>query len=794
MSISIRKKFHNLIKKSEYNRYKKIVEQINRLKFDSLNITDFQNKSHELRSKILDGTSLDDIIIEAFALAKEAAKRVLGIFTYDEQLISGIAMHKGRLIEMQTGEGKTLAAVFPAFLNALTGRGCHILTFNDYLARRDATWMGPVYELLGLTVGFVQETMERREKQKAYACDITYVTAKVAGFDYLMDSLCFKKSEIMLRPFNFAIVDEADSIMIDEARIPLVIATDGDREEDTLGKTMEVIRGLEPKVDYDKDEVKSNAFLTPKGLIRVETMLCCENLYAKENFKLLGEVHNILHVIALLTKDIDYIVREGKIEMVDKFTGRIAENRRWPDGIQAALEAKECISIRSRGRIMNQITLQNFILLYKKIAGMTGTAMDSLNEITELYDMDVLVIPPHIPCKRIDYPDVIFTHKKSKYKALCSEIKRVNDTGQPILVGTCSVAESEYLAEELNKLGVKYKILNAKNDELEAHIIEQAGTLYAVTVSTNMAGRGADIKLGGLDGANRDKIASLGGLYVIGTNRYESKRIDKQLKGRSGRQGDVGMSKFFISLEDDLIKRYGIDKLIPAVIRPKVQEEPLMSPRIESKIDHVQRVIQGQDSDLRRALWQYSSFIEDQRLVVHQRRMEVVYDNLPFNILSLEQPQLFTKLINYFSEDTVNELEKEVALYNINEVWADYLAHVAYLQDGVKLSILSRKNPLQEFQIEAGSVFQVLQQEIQKRILQDFEGLDISEQGLISLKERIKPPSSTWTYLVNDNSLIDSLSSLFVGNVVASMGAFLALPIRFGNLIYRKIFNSNKGV
>ncbi|MBZ9685539.1 accessory Sec system translocase SecA2 [Clostridium estertheticum] len=794
MSISIRKKFHDLVNKSEYCRYKKIVEQINRLKFDSLDNKGILDKSHELRSKILEEKSMDDIIIEAFALAKQAVKRVLGLTPYDEQLIAGIAMHKGRLIEMQTGEGKTLAAVFPAFLNAITGRGCHILTFNDYLARRDATWMGPVYEMLGLTVSFVQETMERHEKQRAYDCDITYVTAKVAGFDYLMDSLSYKKSEIMLRPFNFAIVDEADSIIIDEARIPLVIATGGDPEDDTLLKTMEVIRGLEPEVDYDKDEVKSNVFLTQTGLIRVENMLCCENLYAKENFKLLSEVHNILHVIALLTKDIDYIVRDGKIEMVDKFTGRTAENRRWPDGIQAALEAKECISIQSKGRIVNQITLQNFILLYKKIAGMTGTAMDSLNEITELYDMDVLVIPPHIPCKRIDYPDVIFTHKKAKYKAVSSEIKRVHDTGQPILVGTCSVAESEYLAEELNKVGVKYKILNAKNDELEAHVIEQAGTLYAVTVSTNMAGRGADIKLGGQDGANRDRIVSLGGLYVIGTNRHESKRIDKQLKGRTGRQGDVGMSKFFISLEDDLIKRYGIDKLIPASIRPKMQEEPLTSPRIASKIEHVQRVIQGQDSDLRRALWQYSSFIENQRIVVHQRRMEVVYDSLPFNILSLEHPQLFTKLVNFFSEDTVNELEKQVALYNINEVWADYLAHVAYLQDGVKLSILSRKNPLQEFQIEAASVFQVLQQEIQKRILQDFETLDISEQGLISLKERIKPPSSTWTYLVNDNSLIDSLSSLFVGNVVASIGTFIALSIGFGTLIYRKIFKSNKVV
>jgi len=790
MSISIRKNFHDLINKSEYSSYEKIVEQINQLRFDSLGNVGFLNKSHELRSKILEGTSMDDIIIEAFALTKQAVIRVLGLSTYDEQLIAGIAMHKGKLIEMQTGEGKTLAAVFPAFLNALTGYGCHILTFNDYLARRDAAWMGPVFEMLGLTVGYVQETMKKNEKQMAYACDITYVTAKVAGFDYLMDSLCYKKSEIMLRPFNFAIVDEADSIIIDEARIPLVIAIKGDHADDTLCKTMEALRKLEPGVDYDKDEVKRNVFLTPKGLIRAEAMLCCGNLYDKENFKLLSEVHNILYVFALLKKDIDYIVRDDKIEMVDEFTGRVAENRRWPDGIQASLEAKECLSRNSKGRIMNQITLQSFILLYKKIAGMTGTAMDSLNEIDEFYNMEVLVIPPHIPCKRIDYPDEVFTHKIAKYKALSLEIKRVQGTGQPILIGTCSVSESEYLAEELTKVGVRYKILNAKNDELEAHIIEQAGALYAVTVSTNMAGRGADIKLGGPDGANRDKIVALGGLYVIGTNRYESIRIDKQLKGRTGRQGDVGMSRFFISLEDDLIKRYGIDEIIPAANRPSPQEEPLLNPKIASKIEHVQRIIQGQDSDLRRALWQYSFFIENQRLEVHQRRMEIVYDRVPFNILNLENPQLFTKLINFFSEDTVNELEKQVALYNIDEVWSDYLAHIAYLQDGVKLSILSRKEPLQQFQIETSGIFQTLQQEIQKRILQDFEALDLSEQGLITLKQRIKPPSSTWTYLVNDNSLMDPLSSLFIGSAIASVGMFLAWPIRIGTLIYRKIFKN----
>jgi len=789
MSISLRKKFHDMVNKSEYSSYEKKVEQINHINFDSLDKAQLLSKSNELKSKISDGTPMDDLIIEAFAIAKQSIKRALNLVAYDEQLIAGLAMHNGRLIEMQTGEGKTLAAVFPAFLNALTGHGCHILTFNDYLARRDATWMGPVYEMLGLTVGFVQETMKKAEKKLAYAHDITYVTAKVAGFDYLMDSLSYNKNEIVLRSFNYAIVDEADSIIIDEARIPLVIAVGGDPAGgDTLAKTMGVLRKLEPIVDYDKDEIKKNAYLTPSGLARAEVMLSCENLYAKENFKLLSEVHNLLYVLTLLNKDVDYICRDGKIEMVDEFTGRVAENRRWPDGIQAALEAKEGLSHKSKGRIMNQITLQSFILLYNKIAGMTGTAMDSLDEIDEFYKMEVVKIPPHIPCKRIDYPDVIFTHKKAKYSALSSEIKKVHATGQPILIGTCSVSESENLSEQLNKVGINHKILNAKNDELEAHIIEQAGTLNSVTVSTNMAGRGADIKIGGPSGINRDKIVTLGGLYVIGTNRHESIRIDKQLKGRTGRQGDVGMSKFFISLEDDLIKRYDIDKLIPKAIRPKMQDEPLLNPKIASKVGHVQRIIQGQDSDLRRALWQYSFFIENQRLEVHKRRMEIANDTLPFNILSNKNPQLYEELVNFFSKETLTELEKQVALYNIDEIWADYLAHVTYLQDGVKLSVMRRKDPLLEFKIETANIFQTLPQEIEKRIMKDFESLEISQQGLIGLKQRIKPPSSTWTYLVNDNSLMDPLSSLFIGNAIVSVGVILALPIQFATLISKKFF------
>ncbi|MBU3156689.1 accessory Sec system translocase SecA2 [Clostridium estertheticum] len=764
------RKILNLANKSEYNNYKKIADEINSVKFDSLSNEKLLYKSNELRKKVSQGVSVDEIIIEAFALVKEAIRKGLYLEAYDEQIIAGIAMHKGKLIEMQTGEGKTLAAVFPAYLNALSGLGCHILTFNDYLAARDAMWMGPVYESLGLTVGFVQDSMKNVDKHKAYLCDITYITAKVAGFDYLRDSICYEKSECIQRCFNFAIVDEADSIIIDEARIPLVIATGGRNNANTLLSTMSIIKKLEPKIHYDKDEYERNVFLTEVGLNFVEKQLGCDNLYLEQNLKLLDEVHNTLYAETILKKEIDYIVRDNKIEMVDEFTGRVAENRHWPDEIQEALEAKENIMFGSKGRIINQITLQSFILLYKKIAGMTATAMDSADEISEFYNLDVFVIPPHVPCKRIDYPDVIFTHKEAKCRALINEIIRVHDTGQPILIGNPSVLESDYLALKLKEKGVVCQVLNAKNDELEASIIKQAGVIGAVTVSTNMAGRGADIKLGGTKGESKDKVIALGGLYVIGTNRYESKRIDKQLRGRAGRQGDVGMCRFFISLEDDLIKKYGIDNIIPTYIRPKNQEGPIGDPRIARKINVVQKIIQGQNSDLRRALWEYSSLIEKHRLQVYQRRLEIIEHIEPFNILEKENPKLYKKLNVLFDNNCINKLQKQVALYNMDDGFANYLSDVAIIQNGMKLKIIGGKSPLREFQRETNQCFDALQQGIRENILMDFTSMELSERGLLSLKDRIKPPTCTWTYIVKDNTVMDSLILIITGSIGGGIG------------------------
>ena len=592
-------------------------------------------------------------------------------------------------------------------------------------------------------------------------------------------------------------MDEADSIIIDEARIPLVIATGGYENDSTLSSTMNIIKRLKPKIHYDKDEYERNVFLTEVGLDLVEEELGCDNLYSKENLLLLSEVHNTLYAEVLLKKDIDYIVRDNKIEMVDEFTGRVAENRHWPDGIQAALEAKENLSFRSKGRIMNQITLRNFILLYKKVAGMTATAMDSAEEISEFYGLRVLVIPPHVPCKRIDYPDMIFTHKEAKYKALINEIKRVHATGQPILIGNPNVLESEYLAVELKKIGVECQVLNAKNDELEAGIIEQAGVLGSVTVSTNMAGRGADIKLGGTKGESKDKVIALGGLYVIGTNRHESKRIDKQLRGRAGRQGDVGMFRFFISLEDDLIKRYGIDKIIPAYIRPKNQEGPIINSKIAQKVNQVQRIIQGQDSDLRRVLWKYSALIETQRLQVYLRRLEILEESNPFNVLEKENNELYEKLNILFGKERINKLQKQVALYNIDEGWSNYLSDIAIVQEGINLKLIGGKNPLREFQMETNQCFGVLQQDIKYNILLDFTSMELSESGLLSLRQRIEPPTSTWTYLVKDNAMMDSLSLILIGSGgggIAGIGILAGAPFVYAMVFIEKILMSIKGM
>ncbi|HEX6863294.1 MAG TPA: accessory Sec system translocase SecA2, partial [Thermoanaerobaculia bacterium] len=547
----------------------------------------------------------DGLLPDVFALVREIARRVLGERPYDVQMLAGIALHQGKLVEMQTGEGKTLAAVAPVALNALAGRGVHVLTYNDYLARRDAEWMGPVYERLGLTVGCIQEGLSTSERHRAYRCDVTYLTGKEAGFDLLRDGLCLDPAGQVHRPFHLGLVDEADSILIDEARIPLVIAGTLEEIGVDLGRLAGIARQMVRGTDYDTDEYAYNIFLTDRGVHRAEKLLGSGNLFEADNVRLQAELRNALHAEALLKRDVDYIVRDGRIELVDELTGRVAENRQWPDGLQAALEAKEGLRWQPEGKIFGSITVQHFLRKYPRLCGMTGTATPAAAELADIYNLEVVEVPPNRPCIRVDHPDVIHATREAKRRALIDEIAATHATGRPILVGTVSVEESESLAADLRQGAVPCRVLNAKNDAEEAAIVAEAGTLGAVTISTNMAGRGTDIRLGGADESQRDAVVALGGLYVLGTNRHESRRIDDQLRGRAGRQGDPGSSRFVISLEDSLLQRCGIERLVPAKVLQRLREEEggtVDHPAVRKEVERVQRIVEGQHGDLRKRL------------------------------------------------------------------------------------------------------------------------------------------------------------------------------------------------
>ncbi|MBO9600194.1 MAG: accessory Sec system translocase SecA2 [Cohnella sp.] len=492
-----------------------------------------KDESMRLRNEAKAGAPLDELLIDAYSFVCEAARRTLGMRPFEVQIMAAIALHEGNLVEMQTGEGKTLAAVMPAYLNALTGRGVHVLTFNDYLANRDAQWMGPIYRFLGLSAVAVQSGMSLAGKKQAYSADITYVTAKEAGFDYLRDSIAMNADDTVHRPFHYAIVDEADSLLLDEARVPLVIAGEAATDGDDCARFADVAKQLRREEHFVFDEFRRNVYITEAGSDKIESLLHCGNLYESHNSHLLTSINCALHAEALLQRDVDYIVRDGGIELIDEYTGRVAENRHLPDGLQAALEAKEGLKPKAGGQVLGTVTLQHLLSLYPTISGMTATAQVSAFEFEDIYSLQVVRIPPNRPCIRIDHPHRIFTHKEAKLKALVAEIASVHATGRPILIGTSSVEESGILAERLRMIGVSCHVLNAKNDSEEAEIIAKAGVIGAVTVSTNMAGRGVDIRLGGGDAKQAETVAGLGGLYVIGTHVNESVRIDDQLRGRA---------------------------------------------------------------------------------------------------------------------------------------------------------------------------------------------------------------------------------------------------------------------
>ncbi|WP_202707234.1 accessory Sec system translocase SecA2 [Sporosalibacterium faouarense] len=780
------KKVEKLYSPIEYdlNSYYEILGEINKMNFRALDDSEIKDISKKLISIVKQGESIENILIKAFAIVREASFRVIGEFPFDVQVIAAIAMNQGKVVEMKTGEGKTLAAVMTAYLNALEGKGVHILTFNDYLSKRDALWMGPIFEFLGLTVGYVEESMDVKERQKAYSCDITYVTAKEAGFDYLRDFLCTQRTNLVHRKFNFAIIDEADSILIDEARIPLVIAGEVEQDSQKLLYLAEVVRKLEETKHYEVDENLMNLSLTDEGLEYVEEVIDCENLYDNENLWLLARVNSALHAEVLLEKDKDYIVRDNKVEIVDEFTGRIAKNRHWPDNLQRAVEAKEGIASKKSGKILGSIPLQYFLNLYPKVSGMTGTAVSDAKEFKEFYSLDVVSIPTNKPCQRIDHMDSLFINKGDKSKALIAEINKIHKTGQPILIGTGSVEESENLFKELLKIEIECEVLNARNDEMEAEIIAKAGEFGAVTVSTNMAGRGVDIKLGGDKEQNYNEVVKLGGLYVIGTNRHESLRIDNQLRGRAGRQGDPGESRFFVSLEDELFKRYDITKLVPNSKISNCKNGKIEDRLVNKEVDRIQRIVQGYNSDTRKQLWKYSYIIEQQRRIIHNMRGNILLNDSSIGMLSKLASDRYSSDVKKYGVQLVNKVERQLALYFINKHWSDYLEYMEYIRESIHLVIVGRKNPLDEFHRIAIEAFDDMRNRIEEDVISTFDTIKITDNGVDMESEGLNAPSSTWTYLIDDNP--NQFSHL--GFIVKAMEPIAKGTLFTLNSIYRKVF------
>ncbi len=761
-------------------RYRHLAQLVGLRSQSLARITDAALEQHCGRVRAQLGTmgETELLLTEAFALAHVAVQRTLGLEAFESQLAGALVLHQGRIAEMATGEGKTLTAAFAASLNALGGKGVHVLTVNDYLARRDAAWMGPVYRALGLSVGFVQEGMTPPRRREAYAADITYVTAREAGFDFLRDSLCRGDTRRVHRPFHYAIVDEADSILVDEARIPLVLAGSMDDEHadsERLYDIADMARTLKMGRDLEIDTYGRNLFLTETGERRAEELLGYDNLYAEDAFESFACLYAALHAQNLVHRDKDYIVRRGRVELVDEFTGRVAERRRWPEGLQAAIEAKERVSIQPNGSVLNSIPVQHFVRRYPKLCGMTATAQPAEEVLRLFYGLHIVVIAPSRPCIRIDHPDVLYATRADKMKALGGEIRRVHATGRPILVGTRTVRESEELAAVIRASGVPCAVLNARNDEQEAGIIAQAGRPGAVTISTNMAGRGTDIRLGGADERERDAVVALGGLYVIGTNRHQSRRIDDQLRGRAGRQGDPGESRFFISLEDDLCVKFRLERLLPRCAVDDRGCAPIENPIVRREVDRVQRIAQGQNLETMITLCTYSYLIEQQRAVFEQRRDEAMSDESLWPFFRERVPDAVARLCERLGDKQAIAVCRDATLGHMDRAWAEYLACMADIREGIHLRRYGQQEPVHEFHKIAIGRFEQLLEEIDRRRLGTVRRLAGESDECRLAGPRL--PSATWTYLVNDNPWEDHLHRRMLSDIGFSMWTGFLLPL-----------------
>lgn len=759
----------------EIKKIRKIVEQqINPLEdgLKKLSDSSLANKTNEFKARLAQGETLDDILPEAFAVIREASRRVLGMRHFDTQLIGGIILHRGNIAEMCTGEGKTLVATAPVYLNALEGKGVHVITVNDYLAKRDSEWMGQVYKFLGLSVGLIIHDLDFNQRKIAYNSDITYGTNNEFGFDYLRDNMVTSLDQMVQRPLHYCLIDEVDSILIDEARTPLIISGPGQKSTDAYYTVAKLVPQLKKEEDYTIDEKQKTVAPTEAGVAKMEKLLHVENLYDAENLELNHLFTQALRAQTMMTRDKDYVVKDGEVVIVDEFTGRLMYGRRYSDGLHQAIEAKEGLEVQRESQTLATITFQNYFRMYDKLAGMTGTAKTEEQEFIKIYGLPVLQVPTNKPIQRKDLPDVIFKNKRGKYKAVVREVERRHATGQPMLIGTTSIEQSEELSHMLDQANIPHSVLNAKYHEREAAIVALAGQKGAVTIATNMAGRGTDISLG-------EGVAELGGLAIIGTERHESRRIDNQLRGRAGRQGDPGSSQFFLSLEDDLLRIFGGDSIKSFMEKMGLEEdEPINSRMVSNAIQKAQKRVEARNFDIRKYVLEYDDVMNQQRKVVYDQRRKILEgEDMKDQILSMvdhiiekgmetyADPKLypeewdFAGLLKYaekyflapgdlkleeiedmsreevedklktIAHETYNareesigspmmrELEKAVMLKVVDSKWMEHLDDMDMLKEGISLRSYGQRNPIVEYKVEAFDIFEEMQQAMMETII-----------------------------------------------------------------------------
>ncbi len=754
-----------------------IVKKINAIEtsITPLADADFPKKTQEFKDRLIQGESLEDILPEAFALVREAAKRNLGERHYDVQLIGGYALHKGKIAEMKTGEGKTLVATLPSYLNALTGRGVHIVTVNDYLARRDAVLMGQVHNFLGLSVAVinsqnvsylydpkhVEEDKERDQvgefkivydflkpvtRKEAYQADIIYGTNHEYGFDYLRDNLATRVEDVVQRDPYFAIVDEVDSILIDEARTPLIISSQAGDSEDFYTKFAQIAKQLKKDTDYTVDEKHKSIALTDEGINKAENLLGIQNIYTEKGIKYVHHLETAVKAQAIYERDKDYVVKEGEVVIVDPFTGRLQPGRRWSEGIHQAIEAKEGVKIEKETRSSGSITFQNYFRFYEKLAGMTGTAETSAEEFLKVYGLDVIVIPTHRPVVRIDRPDLIYQTEKGKFQAIAKKVKELNMKGQPVLIGTISIERNELLSSYLKQEGVQHTILNAKNHEREGEIIAQAGKWGAVTIATNMAGRGIDIKLGGnpIIPEEYEKVKAVGGLFVMGTERHEARRIDNQLRGRSGRQGDPGETQFYVSLEDDLMRVFGAERIKNMMGRFGIPEDQAITNSFVGKtLEGAQAKIEGFHFDSRKHTLEYDDVMNHQRKIIYERRGKMLHAKKEEIEKLLEEvsmgvenaDQIIKEKRERLGEEAFLETVRRIALYTNDALWMEHLESMDYLRSSVNLRAYGQREPIVEYKKDGLKMFKEMEEVFKDQVFSLVASMNVDNKAPLPKEE-----------------------------------------------------------